>query len=149
MKKLFVMVLLAVGLATFAQEGNKIQKRDGMEKLTPAQRDELRLKKLTLDLGLNENQQKEMAKIIAEQSAKRDAAMAERKANKEKGVKPTADERFARENKRLDEEIVMKERVKKILTPDQFKKWEDGKQERKERMKARAEKRGNKILKPE
>ena len=37
------------------------------------QRNQLQLKKMTMDLDLNENQQKEMSKLIAEQSAKREA----------------------------------------------------------------------------
>ena len=100
-------------------------------------------------LPYNESQQKEMSKIIAEQSAKREAAMTQRKANKEKGVKPTAEERFARENKMLDEQIAMQDKMKKILTPDQFKKWEQGKAERKQKMQERREKRSDKMPKPE
>jgi hypothetical protein len=150
MKKLLIAALLFVGLTTFAQEQRKAApNRSEMEKLSPEQRNELLLKKMTLDLGLNDGQQKDMAKIIAEQSAKREIAMAERKANKEKGVKPSADERFAKENKRLDEQIALKEKVKKILTPDQFKKWEEMKAQHKERRHDRAEKRGNKMPKPE
>src|SRR4051812_7928430 len=122
MKKVFVMMLLAVGLTAFAQEKKQSANRAEMEKLSPEQRNELRLKKLTMELNLNDNQQKEIGKIIAEQSAKREAMMAERKANKEKGVKPSADERFARESKKLDEEKAMQERIRKILTPDQYKK---------------------------
>jgi len=44
------------------------------------------------------------------------------------GKKPTADERFAMQSKRLDEQMATKERVKKILTPEQFEKWEKAKQ---------------------
>jgi hypothetical protein len=35
------------------------------------------------------------------------------KQTKEKGVKPTAEERFARENKMLDEQIAMQDKMKK------------------------------------
>lgn len=150
MKKLLIAALLVVGLTAFAQEQKKPDpNRPQREKLSPEQRNELMLKKMTLDLGLNEGQQKDMAKIIAEQSAKREVAMAERKANKEKGIKPSADERFARENKRLDEQIVVKEKVKKILTPEQFKKWEEMKAEQRERRHDRAEKRETKMPKAE
>jgi len=149
MKKLLMVAFLVVGLTAFAQEKKMDRKRADMEKLTPEQRNQLAVKKMTLELGLNDSQQKEMSKIIAEQSAKREAAMAERKANKEKGVKPTADERFARESKRLDEQMALQERVKKILTPEQFKKWEQLKADRKEKMQERREKRGDKMPKPE
>lgn len=149
MKKLLMVAFLVVGLTAFAQENKMDRKRADMEKLTPEQRNQLAVKKMTLELGLNDSQQKEMSKIITEQSAKREAAMAERKANDEKGVKPTADERFARESKRLDEQMALQERVKKILSPEQFKKWEQLKADRKEKMQERREKRGDKVPKPE
>lgn len=140
MKKVIVAVLLFVGFATFAQEEKQVPKRAEMEKMSPEQRSELRLKKLVIELGLNDSQQKEIGKIITEQNAKRDQMITERKANKEKGTKPTSDERFARENKRLDDEKIMKDRMQKILTADQMKKWEDMKSKGKERMKDRMKK---------
>lgn len=145
MKKLALIVLLVVGLSTYAQEEKK-QERQGAarERLSPEQRNQLQLKKITLDLNLNESQQKEIAKILEEQSAKRQTEMATFKANKEKGVKPTAEERFAMKNKKLDEAIAVKAKVQKVLTPEQFKKWEDMKKENRENMKERMEKRRDK-----
>jgi len=145
MKKLALIVLLVVGLSTYAQEGKK-QERQGAdrERLSPEQRNQLQLKKMTLELNLNESQQKEIAKILEEQSAKRQAEMATFKANKDKGVKPTAEERFAMKNKKLDEAIAVKAKVQKVLTPEQFKKWEDMKKENRENMKERMEKRRDK-----
>jgi hypothetical protein len=145
MKKLALIVLLVVGLSTYAQEGKK-QERQGAERerLSPEQRNQLQLKKMTLDLNLNESQQKEIAKILEEQSAKRQAEMATFKANKDKGVKPTAEERFAMKNKKLDEAIAVKAKVQKVLTPEQFKKWEDMKKENRENRKQRMEKRRDK-----
>ena len=145
MKKLALIVLLVVGLSTYAQEGKK-QERQGAdrERLSPEQQNQLQLKKMTLELNLNESQQKEIAKILEEQSAKRQAEMATFKANKDKGVKPTAEERFAMKNKKLDEAIALKAKVQKVLTPEQFKKWEDMKKENRENMKERMEKRRDK-----
>ena len=145
MKKLALIVLLVVGLSTYAQEGKK-QERQGAdrERLSPEQRNQLQLKKMTLELNLNESQQKEIAKILEEQSTKRQAEMAAFKANKDKGVKPTAEERFAMKNKKLDEAIALKAKVQKVLTPEQFKKWEDMKKENRENMKERMEKRRDK-----
>jgi hypothetical protein len=124
MKKLIIALLL-IGTASFGQQQvEKHGARDQAEKMTPEQRNQLHLKKMTLDLGLNESQQREMGKIIAEQSAKRQAWMEERKANREKGIKLTAEQRFARENQMLDDKIATKARVKKILNSEQFDKWE-------------------------
>ncbi len=140
MRKLILIALLAAGTASFAQE-QPMAGKPKMEQLTPEQRNELRLKKMTLDLGLNASQQKDMAKLISEQSAKMEAAKAERKANAEKREKPTADERFAKKSQMLDEQIALNEKVKKILTPEQFGKWEKMKEDRHHKMKERAGKR--------
>jgi hypothetical protein len=140
MKKMVIAALLMIGMTSFAQEKAPMAKKERMEEFTPEQRNELHLKRMTLKLGLNASQQKEMSKIIAEQSAKRESAKAERKA-KGDAVKPTADERFANQNKRLDEQIAMNDRVKKILTPEQFDKWEKAKEHKKQAMKAHAGKR--------
>ena len=47
-------------------------------------------------------------------------------------------------NKKLDEAIALKAKVQKVLTPEQFKKWEDMKKENRENMKERMEKRRDK-----
>lgn len=133
MKKMFMVAIMMIGISSFAQEKkiseNKPQRSERtdvpqMEKFTPEQRKQLQLKKMTLALDLNTNQQKEMEKIISEQSAQREAKMAERKAAKESKKQLTSEERFAMENKRLDDQIAMKARVKKILNAEQFEKWE-------------------------
>ena len=126
MKKLFIVALLVVGMTSFAQERKARPERAKMEQMTPEQRNQLHLKKMTLELDLNASQQKEMSKIIGEQSTKREARMAERKANKDSVKKQlTSDELFAKKSQMLDEQIVMKERMKKILSADQYKKWDE------------------------
>lgn len=124
MKKLFAVALLVVGMTTFAQEGKPSNERPQKEQFTKEQRAQLRLKKMVLELDLDANQQEEMAVIIAEQSAKFENFKKERQARKAAGTKPTADEKFAIANKMLDEKIAMKARVKKILNPEQFDKFE-------------------------
>ena len=136
MKKLITLALIAtIGLSTYAQEKQpKPSRHNGnpMEKFTPEQRNELMLKKMTLELDLNASQQKEMGKIIAEQSAQREAHFKDRKAKTEK---PTSDELFAMKSKMLDEQIAMNGKMKKILSADQFKKWDEMKKHHREGMK--------------
>lgn len=134
MKKLIVTALLFVGITSFAQEKiskeNQKAQRAEMEKLSPEQRNQLHLKKLTLELDLTASQQKEMAKIIAEQQVKKEAMRAEVASKKESNKKLTSDERFVMKSKMLDEKIALKERVKKFLTPEQVEKWEKMKTDR-------------------
>ncbi len=97
-----------------------------MEQMTLEQRNQLHLKKMTLDLDLTASQQKEISKIIAEQGTKKEARITERKANNDATKKLlTADEKFAKKSQILDEQILMKERMKKVLSADQYKKWDD------------------------
>ena len=127
MKKLIVAALLIVGMTTFAQEKPERKEkgeRTQIEKFTPEQRNQLRIKKLTLELDLTSSQQQEMGKILAEADAKREAGRAAHKAQTDSPKKLTADERFAMQNKMLDEKIAFKAKVKKVLNADQLSKWE-------------------------
>ncbi|MFY8182238.1 MAG: hypothetical protein ACOVLG_10705, partial [Flavobacterium sp.] len=69
MKKVFLAVLLFVGITTFAQGKRGEQK----EKLTAEQRVELQAKKMKLDLDLNDKQVAEVKKLLLEQAQKREA----------------------------------------------------------------------------
>ena len=134
MKKLIITAVLLIGLSAFAQERAKNSGKEKLEQMTPQQKNQLRLKKLTLDLSLSASQQKEMGKIIAEMEAKREGFKKERLAKKEAGTNLTKDELFAMRTKRLDEKIAAKERVKKILDANQFEKWEKMQDKRMEKM---------------
>jgi hypothetical protein len=130
MKKVLIATLLIVGLSSFAQERRERPNRAEMENLTPEQRNQLIVKKMTLELDLNAKQQEQIGQIIAEQSAKRETMKAQRKASSEK---PTTEERFAMKNKMLDEQIAMKAKMKSILSPEQFTKWEAMKEKHQEK----------------
>jgi len=149
MKNLIVAALMIFTIASYAQEARPSIQKPQAERLTLEQRNQLHLKKMTLELDLNSSQQKEMSKIIAEQSSKRDAAMAERKANKEQMQKMTADERYKKKNEMLDEQMVMKARVKKILSAEQFAKWETMKDRKQHKMKKHMGERHGKAVKKE
>ena len=143
MKKMILASALVATTLTFAQD-----RKQGREKLTPEQQTELQVKKMTLDLDLDAKQQKEIKTILLEQAKKREAKMAEMKAKREKGEKPSADEKFEMKNKMLDNQIENKAQMKKILKPEQFAKWEEKQSDRKknqsERVQNRMEKRRDK-----
>ena len=111
------------GMTIMAQPRNNKHQGNRMEQFTPEQRSELQVKKLTLELDLNESQQKEMKAFIADKNTKMEAHKTAMKAMKEKGTKPTSDERFAMKSKMLDEQIAAKKRMQKILNEKQFEKW--------------------------
>jgi Spy/CpxP family protein refolding chaperone len=130
MKKLMVMAFLMVGMTVLAQERIGRHQGNGMEKFTPEQRSQLQLKQMTLNLDLNEAQQKEMSSIIADKNAKIEAHRTAMKAMWEKEGTPTNDERFAMRSKMIDEQIATKKRMEKVLNPKQFEKWNASKEDR-------------------
>jgi hypothetical protein len=122
MKKLIFAIALVITTLTFAQEKSK---------LSPQQQTELQVKKMTLDLDLDTKQQNELKTILLEQNKKRATKIAELKDKKKQGVKLSVDEKFDLKSKMLDDKIEHKARMKKILKPEQFQKWEKHQENRK------------------
>ena len=78
MKKLVVALLFIVGITAMAQE--KEMKRPNGDKfasLTPEQKVEFQVKKMSKDLNLNEKQVKEMKALVTKEVEKREAIKAE------------------------------------------------------------------------
>ncbi len=121
MKKLIVTIVLVISSLSFAQEKSK---------LSPEQQTELQVKKMTLDLDLDANQQKELRTILLENAKKREAKKMALKEKMSKGQKPTTDEQFEMKSKMLDDKIEHKAQLKKILKPEQFQKWEQNQENR-------------------
>lgn len=125
MKKIILLAFLMVGVTVLAQVRNRRPQRNQMEQFTPEQRNQLMLKKLTLELDLNDSQQKDINGIIVDMNSKREAHQKAMMETRDKGVKPTRDELFAMRSKMLDEQIATKRKLEKILTPKQFEKWNE------------------------
>lgn len=126
MKKLFVAALLVVGMTAFAQE--KEGKRAGRERLTTEQKVDLQVKKMSKDLDLNEKQKEQIKALVGKQVEKREQKRNELQEAKEK-------DRAAMRTQMQTEQAVASSEMKKILTPEQFAKWEKIREERKEKMK--------------
>ena len=129
MKKLIVVAFLVVGFTTFAQVEKKEKgDKEPMEKISPAERGEREVKRMTKDLGLNDSQQKEMKALFSETASKRGEG----------------DNKPSKENRKA-----MKGKISKILTQEQNAKWEKIQEERKEKMEERREGKGEKNEKSE
>lgn len=125
MKKALFICCLLIGFTAFAQQQGKGQQRHGKQNMerpdyTPEQIAELKTKKLTLMLDLNESQQQKINNLELE-SAKARKQMIE---NRKQGEKPSDEDRFERQNAMLDRQIAYKNSMKSILTKDQYEKWE-------------------------
>lgn len=132
---LAVLTALTISVSGIAQE------RKHGERLSLEQRNQLQLKKMTADLDLNDNQQKEIAKLLAEQGKKREAKMAERKGKKDAKKELTGEEKFKMKNEMLDAQIEHKAKMKKILNDKQYEKWEANHEKRQEKMRNHKNKR--------
>lgn len=131
MKKLVLAVCLMATMAGFAQEQAS---RDGRERLAPEQQVQLQVKKMTLDLDLTAKQQKEVEKLLLDQNKKREEARAAQGDVRKNYKEMTSDERFALQNKRMDDKIAFKGEMKKILNSNQMEKWEKQGQMRQEKI---------------
>lgn len=134
MKKLVLIALLVVGMTSFAQVQNERLRKPGMEKLTPEQRQEKQLKRLTSELNLTAEQQAQVGKILAENGEKREAHKAKREEMKAQQVKRTEEQKAAFKKQREEEKAVMNEKMKKILSAEQFEKWNALKEKGKAKM---------------
>lgn len=123
MKKLLIAAMLFVGIASFAQEADQKPAREQREKLTPEQRNEKQLQKLTTELSLDANQQAQVKQLLAERSAKAEKFREAREAKKESDTKPTAAEREAFKNELKAEKEANDAKMKAILNADQYAKW--------------------------
>lgn len=140
MKKLIIAALLVIGFSSFAQDQNQPEKKPNKgqkEKMSPEQRSQAQLDKMTTELNLDAKQREQIKPIIAEQTAKREAMRAERMAGNSKEL--TSQEREALKQKRMEEKAIMDNKLKAILSPEQFQKLKTIEQANMEKMKAARE----------
>jgi periplasmic protein CpxP/Spy len=135
MKKWILLALFSTGVMS-AQQGQQKKGQD-REPLSLEQRTELQVKKLTLDLDLNEKQQKEIKTLMLENGKQRQEKLESRneQIKTEKGL--TAEQRYEMQLAALDHQIAMKESMKKILTKEQFAKWEESHAEQRKNLQKR------------
>lgn len=145
MKKLFIAALLFVGMAGFAQDMDQKETRDHKERMTPEQRNEKQLQKLTSELTLDANQQVQVKQLLAERSAKAEKFREARKDRKDNNVKPTAEEKAAFKKQMEDEVTANDAKMKSILKADQYTKWKTLQEEKKEKMKDKMKERKEKM----
>jgi len=144
MKTWILAMVMMMGFAMSAQPGERGMDgqrpaKEHREPFTVAQRAELRSKNLALKLDLNDKQQKEIQKLLLTRDIEKEQLMAQHKADRAAHKKPTADERFAMMSGKLDKEIAMKKELKKILTAEQFTKYEQNRKEQHRKMEKRGE----------
>lgn len=140
MKKLIIAALLVISISSFAQDQTKPEKKSNKpkkEKLTQEQKNQVQLDKLTVELKLDANQQEQIKPILAEQSAKRQ----EMQGGQMRDLSDQERETF--KQKRKEERMELENKLKVILTPDQFKKMKANEEANREKMREAREAREN------
>lgn len=139
MKNVFLALLMFVGITTLAQE--KRERRPEGDKLTKEQKVDFQVKRMTKDLNLDEKQAKEVRALVTKEVEKREAKRAEMKEQKEK-------KKEEMKAKMKEEQAAVAAEMKKILSAEQYTKWEKLREERRENRKEKmAEKREKRKLK--
>jgi hypothetical protein len=135
MKKLFLALLWLVSITTWAQE--KRERRTEGERLTKEEKIDIQVKRMTKDLDLNEKQVKDVRALVTAEANKREAKKAQLKAEKKA-------KREALQSEMKEAQATHSAEMKKILSPEQYAKWEKLREDRQEKMKERMTERRSK-----
>ncbi|MEN8125951.1 MAG: hypothetical protein ABFR32_12580 [Bacteroidota bacterium] len=135
MKYLFSLLLVGMSLISIAQnrDGNMKGYNNirGNNNFTPDQYAELQTKRLTLILELTPTQQKQVLKINQKRAIEIKKHRESIKAKRESGKTISSDEQFKMKNDRLDQMLVMQNKMKNILNADQYEQWKAMKRQKK------------------
>ena len=137
MKKIFLTLALGIATITFAQQGNPEMKKQNWEdrKVQMQEKQQKHLEKMKQDLNLSEAQVKQIKDLQDKEFADREANFKQKEAMRAEKMKEMKAKRDAHNAE-----------MKKILSPEQYQKWEKQRdekmQERKEMMKERGGKKG-------
>ncbi len=134
MKNTILIAALFVTSLLAAQNNQTKPEKGQKTKPTPEQRAEMRTKELTLALGLNDEQAKEVRALEENRAKQHDAKKGEMVKMKEKNVNRTEEEKIKMRSDMLEKDNAFQNEMKKILSDEQFGKWE---QMREDKMKER------------
>ena len=128
MKKLVgLLVIMLIATSTINAQGGGMrgnQMKGNQSNYTPDQIATLQVKKMNLQLDLNKSQQDAIFKLQKNQALTRQAMQKSMQERKLSGKTLTTDEKFQLKSARLDRMEQHKLAMQKILTPEQFTKWE-------------------------
>jgi protein CpxP len=103
---------------------------------SPEQRGQTMLAKLSAELNLDATQQNHIRPIIEEQFAKIGALRAQMKTNKDNNIELSADEKKEMRKSRMADKEATENKMKAILTAEQFVKYQAMQEAEKEKMKS-------------
>lgn len=134
MKNVILIATLLLTALSYGQRGENMKK--GKEKLTPQQEASIKSKKMALELDLTDQQQDKVYNILLNQANNKPA-----KISKEERKNLSQEERVALTEQRLEKQIAMKREFQKVLSEEQYEKFEKMMNKRKKGAKERLKKR--------
>lgn len=128
MKRFAVVLALLTSLGVAAQrnDGPCMPRGQKMD-MTAEEMATMQTKHMTLVLDLTEAQQKKVMQLHLEEAKLRKARWEEMDKLRASGdwKRPTDEERLARQNARLDEQIAFQSKMKEVLNDEQYQSWKD------------------------
>lgn len=122
MKPYFLITVLFFSISVFAQQPNR---RAASPDFSPEQQAELQTKKLALALDLNKNQIAKVQDLELENAKERIATRELRQSKRQAGERPSDEELFEIKSDRLDRQTAHQNKMKNILTKEQYATWKD------------------------
>lgn len=130
MKRFVVAALLVVGITTYAQVKRESPQQSNIERMSPEERQEKQIKRMTAELNLNSTQQFQIKQLLADQSANR-----EKKINRNDLSKAEKkDKRETKIRKIQENQKIMEEKMTAILSPEQFTTWKTNQEKIKQKI---------------
>ena len=124
MKKALMAVMVLAGLGLNAQRGpGPGHGNHPGKEMSAEQAATLHSKRMTLALGLDDRQQKEVKALLETEFQWRKETHEARKANRDSTAKADPETRYAHMNARLDHRISFERDLKEILSEAQFDQW--------------------------
>ncbi|WP_372919807.1 Spy/CpxP family protein refolding chaperone [Salegentibacter sp.] len=132
MKKISLILVLMISVSAFAQERKHKKAHQDRVEMTAEERASLKTQKMNSELDLTQDQQEEIKKLFTEQAKEREEYKAEKKEARTKNATARA-KRSEGRNLRVEKREEHREKMKEILTEEQFATWTENmtKRERK------------------
>ncbi len=128
MKKVFLVILLLAGMVSFAQE------HSNRKDLTSEQRVEKHVSMLKKQLTLTDDQTTSVRNLLIANAKQREDKTAQLKEMKTDSKKLTPEEKALLTDQMNEKQMATEEQMKGILSPEQFSKWQAGREKRKAKM---------------
>lgn len=125
MKKITLIMLMLISAGAFSQQKDIAKKeRTPRVEMSSEQRAVIAAKRMALALDLTENQRLEIEKLNLQLAQERKELMKDRQQLRKKNSK----KRISRINAKLDKDLEYQDKMKSILTEEQYSQWKKSKQ---------------------